>query len=189
VKHLHMLDRLIDELSRASSKEEGAELLSQLMEVSLKEGLSEQDIVNGIVVALEKRNSFARPAIWRLFRYLDMNSWEYLTSKQQAFVKDYLRIHWGTFSDWMSTFVACEILGAREPKEEMLLFFQNAALTIPSPQNALACYGIQKVAESTTDNNIVSKSLAILKTLEKHPDKGIEQEARQALENISRKSA
>jgi hypothetical protein len=187
VKTLQRLDQLIDDLSQTSSKEESAELLGHLMEVSLKEALKEQDIVDRMIVALEKPDSFERPRIWSLFRYLDMHSWKLLSSEKQAFVMTYLREHWGKFTDWMGTFVACEILGTREPNDEMLQFFKNAVEVIPPPQNALACYGIQKVADSTADRRIVNAALAILKNLETHPDKNVQQEASQAVGNISRK--
>jgi hypothetical protein len=102
---------------------------------------------------------------------------------------NYLREHWGKFSDWMGTFVASEILGTREPNDGMLQFFKNAIEIIPPPQNALACYGIQKVADSTSDSGIVNAALAILKDLEKHPGKEVQKEARQAIDHISKKSA
>ncbi len=184
-----LLDPIINQLSIESSEEQATDILGNLLETSLKESLQEQDIVDRIFAALEKPDSFSKPKIWRLFRYLDMHSWELLRRKQQAFVMAYLRDHWGKFRDWMGTFVACEILGARDPSRSMLEFFKNAINTIPPVQNALGCYGLQVVACATNDAAVAESAMAILKSHVDHPEEEVQKEARLALDNIAKKWA
>lgn len=183
------LDALIDAMSQATSSEESTKAFARFMENPLLESITEQDIVERMVVALQKPNSASLPRIWDLFDYLDVHSWEYVSQANEAFIMNYLREHWGKFTDWLGTFRASEILGKRDPSDATLRFFKNAVEVIPPPQNALACYGIQKVADSTSDSRIANAALAILKDLEKHPDKEVQKEARQAIGKISRKSA
>jgi hypothetical protein len=84
--HAEMLDQVIDELSQATTSDGAAKAFGRLMEQSLKQSLTERDIVDRMVAALEKPTSSSQSGIWELFRYLDMHSWEYLGADKQAFV-------------------------------------------------------------------------------------------------------
>jgi hypothetical protein len=119
---------------------------------------------------------------WQLGRFIQ-NNWDKLSASQRADLQPELLRAYDKFSDWMGALILAEIFGKHYSDEALQLFDRASRSTAPEPR-ALVAHGLETLARSTGDPNVVKEAIERLQAMAKAGDEMSRTEADDALRHL-----